>query len=159
MLFVWTASTAIFWESITLMGVIKNNLYMPSNWVLLFIMGRPKKFEQNFYLEQNDGEIVTSVDNFAIVHALLDRVGGCARYPDKVCDLAHSLCAPHEEVLKFSLEVYLRSHFEIHNYYKPFSSMSQSQSIGWVKQKPDNSCQTTRIVTKNFAQFFAAHPV
>ena len=31
----------------------------------------------------------TSVDTFAIIHALLDRVDGCARYLDKVCKLTH----------------------------------------------------------------------
>ena len=40
----------------------------------------------------------------------------------------------------------LRSNFEIYNNNKPFPSMSQSQSIGCVKQEPDNNCQTTRIV-------------
>ena len=32
--------------------------------------------------------------------------------------------------------------------------MSQSQSIGWVKQKSDNNCQTIRIATKSIVQFF-----
>ena len=31
----------------------------------------------------------TSVDTFAIVHALLDCVDGCTRHSDKVCDLTH----------------------------------------------------------------------
>ena len=38
----------------------------------------------------------------------------------------------------------LRSHFEIHNNNKSFSSMSQSRNIGWGKQKPENNCQTTK---------------
>ena len=52
-----------------------------------------------------------------------------------------------------------RSHFKIHNNNKHFSSISQSQSIGWAKEKPVNNCQTTRIVTKSFVQFFSTHPV
>ena len=62
----------------------------------------------------------------------------------------HSHYVPHEEMQKIHSIVLLRSHFEIHNNNKPFSSMSQSQSIGRVKQKPDNNCQTTRIVTESF---------
>ena len=50
--------------------------------------------------------------------------------------------------------VSLMSHFEIHKNNKPYSSMPQSQSIEWVEQKPDNNCQTTRIVTKRFVHFF-----
>ena len=34
-----------------------------------------------------------------------------------------------------------------------FSSVSQSQSIGWFKQKLDNNCQATRIVTKILFNF------
>ena len=35
--------------------------------------------------------------------------------------------------------------------------MSKSQSIGRVKQKPNNNCQTNTIITKTFVQFFSAH--
>ena len=86
-----------------------------------------------------------SVDTFAIIHAPLNRVDGCARHPEIVCDLTHF--------------VSLRSDFKIHNNNKSFYSMSQSQSIGWVKQKLDNNYQTTRIVTKDFVTFFSVHPV
>ena len=34
--------------------------------------------------------------------------------------------------------------------------MSQSQSIILVKQKPDNNCQTARIVTISFVHFFGS---
>ena len=72
---------------------------------------------------------------------------------DKICKLAHFV---------FSLKKYrnlrsivsLRSHFEIHNNNKSFSSMSQPQSIGWIKQKPDKNYQITRIVTKVWFNFF-----
>ena len=71
----------------------------------------------------------TSVDTFAIVHALLDRVDSCARQPDKVCDLTH-LVSRTKKCRNFQLIFSLRSNFEIHNNNKSFSSMSQSQSIG-----------------------------
>ena len=100
----------------------------------------------------------TSVDIFAIVHALLYRIDGCARHTDKVCDLTHF--ASHvKKCRNFHSIVSLGSHFEIHNNNKLFSSMSQSQSIGWIKQKPDNNCQTTRIVIKSFVQLFSTYPV
>ena len=38
----------------------------------------------------------TSVDTFAIVHRLLDRVGGCARHPDKVRDFSHVMSRTKE---------------------------------------------------------------
>ena len=103
----------------------------------------------------------TPVDTFAIVYALLDCVDDCVRHLDKVCDL--TLCSTRknaETSTRLSLcgafhsIISLRSHFEIHNNNKGFSSMSQSQSIGWVKQMPDNNCQTTGIVSKSFIQFF-----
>ena len=100
----------------------------------------------------------TSVDTFAIVYALFDRVNGCARHHDKVCDITHFVPRT-KKCRNFYLIVPLRSHFTIHNNIKPFSSMSQLQSIGWVKQKPDNNCQTTRIVIKSLVQFFLAHSV
>ena len=54
----------------------------------------------------------------------------------------------------FHSVVFRRSHFETHNNSKPFSSMSQSQSIEWVKQKPDNNIQRTRNVTNSLFIFF-----
>ena len=42
------------------------------------------------------------MDTFVIVHALLDGIDGCARHPDKVCDL--SISVPHEERQKLSLD-------------------------------------------------------
>ena len=50
-------------------------------------------------------------------------------------------CVPYEKCRNFHSIVSLRSQFEIHSNNKPFSSMSQSQSIGWVKQKLDNNSQ------------------
>ena len=43
----------------------------------------------------------TSVDTFTIVHALLDRVDGCARLTRLQ---PHSRCVPHEEVQTLSLD-------------------------------------------------------
>ena len=94
----------------------------------------------------------------ALLHALLDRVDGCARHPDKACDLTHFVSRTKKYRIFHSI-VSLQIHFEICNNNKPFSSMSQSQSIEWVKQKPDNNYQATRIVTKNFVQLFSARPV
>ena len=95
----------------------------------------------------------TSVDTFAIVHAFFDRVVGCSRHPNKVCDLTHFV-SRMKKCRNFHCIVSLGSHFEIHNNNEPFSSISQSQNVGWVKQKPDNNCQTTRIVTMSFVHFF-----
>ena len=69
---------------------------------------------------------------------------------DKVCDLTLSCMKKYR---KFHLIVSLWSHFEIHNNNQPFSSMWQSKSIRKVRQKPDNNCQITRILTKSFIQF------
>ena len=68
---------------------------------------------------------------------------------DKVCNVTHfeyrtKMCRNFHSIVS------LRGHFEIYNNNKSFSSMSQSQSIGWVKRKADNNCQTVRIVTKYF---------
>ena len=41
--------------------------------------------------------------------------------------------------------VFPQSHFETRNNNKRFSSMSQSQSIGWVKQKPDNNSKQPEL--------------
>ena len=54
-----------------------------------------------------------------------------ARLPDKVCDLTHFVSHTKKCRNCHSI-VNLRNHFEIHNNNKPFSSMPQSQSIGWV---------------------------
>ena len=99
----------------------------------------------------------TSVDTFAIAHALLDRVDGCVR-PIKFV-LTYSLCVQrfvpfYKKCRNFHLIISLWDHFEIRNNNKPFSSMSQLQSIRSVKQKSDNNYRTTRIVTKCFVQFF-----
>ena len=101
--------------------------------------------------------VCTSVDTFPIVYAILDSIDGCARHPDKVCVLSHFVSRTKKR-RNFHSIVSLRSHFEIHNDSKPFSSMSQLQNIAWVKQKPNNNCQTTRLVTKIFVQFFSARP-
>ena len=101
----------------------------------------------------------TSVDTFAVVHALLDRVDGYARHPDKVCDFTHFVSRT-KKCRNFKSIVPLRSHFEIHKNNKPFSLISQSQSIKWVKQKPDNNCQTTGIIVNmSFVNIFSARPV
>ena len=76
---------------------------------------------------------------------------------DKVWDLTHSVFST-KKCRNFQSIVSLRSHFTIHNNNKPFSSMSQSQSIVWVKQKQYNICQTTNIVTRTFIKFFFVHP-
>ena len=102
----------------------------------------------------------TSVDIFAIVHELLDRVDSCARHSDKVFDLTQ-FASITNKCRNIHSTVSLRSHFEVPNNINnstPYSFMLQSQSIGWVKQKTDNNCQTTRIVTKSFVQFFLAPP-
>ena len=91
----------------------------------------------------------TYVDTFDIVHELLDCIYGCAKHPDKICDLT-LFVSRMTKYRNFPSIVSLRSHSEIHNNNKSFSMMSQSQSIGWVKQKPGDNCQTTRIVTKCF---------
>ena len=96
----------------------------------------------------------TSVDTFAVVHALLDRVDGYTRHPDKVCDLTHFVSRMKKCRIFFHSIISLRSYLKIHNSNKPFSSKSQSQSNGRVKQKPDNNCQTSRIVTKILFNFF-----
>ena len=85
------------------------------------------------------------------------RVDGCERHPDKVCGITHFVSLM-KKCRNFHSIVSLRSHFEIHNNNKYFSTISQSQSIGWVKQKPDNNCQTIRIITK-ILFFFSAHSV
>ena len=87
-------------------------------------------------------------------YALLERVNGCARHPDADCALTRFVSRT-KKCRNFHSIVSLRSNFEIHNNNKPFSSMSQSESIGWVKQNTDNNCQTTRIVNKRFVQFFS----
>ena len=74
----------------------------------------------------------TSLDTFAIVHALLDRVDGCARRPTKVWGLTHFVSRTKKCRNSHSIDS-LPSQFEVHNINKHFSSMSQSQSIGWVK--------------------------
>ena len=68
----------------------------------------------------------------------------------------HSLCVPHEDVQKLSRYCASAGPFLIHNNNKLFSFkfMSRSQSVGWVKQKPDNKFQTTRIVAKRFVSIF-----
>ena len=88
-----------------------------------------------------------SVDTLAIVYTLLERVNGRARHLDKVCDLTHFVTQT-EKCRNFHSIVSLWSHFEIYSNNKPFSFMSQSQSIQWVKQKPDNNCQITRLKPK-----------
>ena len=65
---------------------------------------------------------------------------------NKICDLIHFVFRT-KKCGHFHSIISLQSSFEIHNN-KPFSSISQSRSIEWVKQKLDNNCQTTRIVTK-----------
>ena len=75
---------------------------------------------------------------------------------DKVCDLTHFVSRT-KKCINFQSIVSLWSHFEIHTNNKHFSSMSQSQTITWIKQKPDDNCQTTRIVSKSFVQFFSIH--
>ena len=72
---------------------------------------------------------------------------------DKVYDLTHFVFRT-KKCRNFHSIVSLRRRFEIHNNNKLFSSMSQSQSIVWVKQKPDNNCLITRILTKNIVLFF-----
>ena len=99
----------------------------------------------------------TSVDTFAIVHALLDCEYGCAKPTRFVTSLA--LCLARKKCRNFHSIVSLRNHFEIHNINKSFSSISQSQRPVWVKLKPENNCQTTRITTKCFINFFSVHPV
>ena len=89
----------------------------------------------------------TSVDTFAIVHALLDRVDGVIRHPDKISDPTHFVA--HTKKCRNFVEPFCD-----HNKNKPFSSMSQSQSIEWVKQNSDNNCQTTRIIIKVLFNFF-----
>ena len=37
--------------------------------------------------------------------------------------------------------------------------MSQSQNIGWIRQKPHDNYQTIRIVSESFVQFFLTHTV
>ena len=83
----------------------------------------------------------TSVDTFAIVHVTVVQ-----RHPDKCCDPTHSV-SHTKKCRDFHSIFCLRNHFEIHNNNIPFSSMSELQSIGWIKQKLGNNCQTTRIVT------------
>ena len=89
--------------------------------------------------------------------ALLHRVDGC----DKVCDLTHFAISLTDTVCDLThfvsrtkkcrnchSIVSLRSNIEIHNHNKSFSFMSQSQSVGWVRQNPNNNCQTTSIQLK-----------
>ena len=57
---------------------------------------------------------------------------------DKVCDITHFVFRT-KKCRNFQSIVSLRSHFEIHNVNQPFSSTPQSQSIGCLKQKPDNN--------------------
>ena len=83
---------------------------------------------------------------------------GFEKHPDKVCDLT-LVCVPHEEVQKILLDCLSAEPFEIHNNNKSFYLMLQSQSIGWIKQNPDNNYQTIRIVNKSFVQLFSALPV
>ena len=95
----------------------------------------------------------TSFDTFAMVHALLDRVDGCARHPDKICNLSHFVsrtkkCRNFHSIVSAEPFWYIQQQI--------FFFKSHSQSIGWVK-KPDNNCQTTRIVSKSFVHFFSAH--
>ena len=56
----------------------------------------------------------TSIDIFAIVYALLDRVDGCARHRDKICDLTHfGSCT--KKCRNFHSIISLQSQFEIRN--------------------------------------------
>ena len=79
----------------------------------------------------------TTVDIFAIVYTLHVRVDACARHPEKDCELTHFVSLT-KKCKNFHSTGSLRSHFEIQNNGQPFSSMSYSQSIVWVKQKPNN---------------------
>ena len=59
---------------------------------------------------------------------------------DWVYDLTHFV-SRMRKCRNFHWIISLRSHFEIYNNNKSFSSMLQPQRIGWIKQKPDNNCQ------------------
>ena len=72
---------------------------------------------------------------------------------DKVCDLTH-FASGTKKCRNFGSIISQWSYFELQNNNKLFSSMSQSQSIVWIKQKLTNNCQTTRIVTKILFNFF-----
>ena len=78
------------------------------------------------------------------LYAFLDCVDDWAWHPD---DLTH-FESRTKKCRNLHLIVSLQSHFKIHNNNKSFSSMSQSQSIGWIKQKSDNNCKTIRISIK-----------
>ena len=86
----------------------------------------------------------TSIDTFAVVHAFIDRMDGCARHSNKVWDLTHFVFSMKKH-RNFHLIVSPLSHFEIHYHNKHFSSMSQSQSIGWAKQKLDNTARQLKM--------------
>ena len=70
--------------------------------------------------------VCTSVETFAIVHALLDRVHNCERHPDKACYLIHLLFRT-KKCRYFPLNYRLLSYFKMHN---PFSSISVTEQ--WV---------------------------
>ena len=98
----------------------------------------------------------TSLDTFDIVHALLDRVDRCAW---TYFVTSFTVCPARRSAETFARLFLCGTILKYTTITSLFSSMSQSQSIGWVKQKPDNNYQITRIVSKGFVQFFSTHPV
>ena len=105
--------------------LIKNLL-----WILLFEgllrlrnTIRGTACEMPFERQQSFDDCRTSVDTFVIVHALLDRVD---IWRDRQILRPHLFCVPHKEVQKLSVDIVsLRSHCEILNNKKSFSSVSQ----------------------------------
>ena len=87
----------------------------------------------------------TPVGTYAIVQALLDRVDVYTRqtrfttwltlWPARRSAETFTRLCLCGVILKYTTITF-------------FYSMSQSQSSGWVKQKHDNNCKTTRIVIK-----------
>ena len=123
------------------------------HWRNCFVTGMTFEEKLEEWQSRNNSlsaTVCTSVDTFAVVHALFDRVDSCAR-PTRFA-ISLTLCRNFHSIVS------MRRPFKIHNNNKSFSSMSQSQSIVWVKQKPDDNCKTTRIVIKSIVQYFSTHP-
>ena len=85
-----------------------------------------------------------SVDTFAIIHALLNRIDGCARHAYKICALTQFVSCT-KKCRNFHSIVSLRSHFEIHNNNKPFLRCHSHRELGELNK--------SRIITTKQPEF------
>ena len=91
------------------------------------------------------------------LYALLDRVDSCARPTRFVTSL--TLCPARRRADSFT-RLYL--YWAILKYTtipNVFLRCHSHRALGWVKQKPDNNCQTIRIMIRSFFFNFSAYSV